>query len=240
MVGRFFALSFGFWAVLFVTAPALSDQTYSVDGKDSFTVGDRDLRGDIVYRGRETLTIRRAGEDLRCVARVDYLRTDQGTRSRAHALFVTLLSPSGEQQDETDDDPDYLTVLNQPFAVTLDAPTMRAVSRLIDRVAFDFRSPISGKTMHGYLSNAGTGLVAGVRAQGIVFEARGDLHGFSPGGLPLALDGQIHVRGTAWYALDSALLRALDTQLTIRGTYAGSKDPTPVTIVYRRRIRISR
>jgi hypothetical protein len=219
------------------TRPAFADEAYSVDGKDSFTVGDRDLRGDVVYRGRETLTFKRNGSGLEYTAKAEYERTDQGARSQAHALFVTLLSPSGEQHDQTDDDPDYLTVLNQPFAIVLDVPTMRAVARLTQKVAFDFRSPLSGKTLHGFLSSGGTGTIAGVRALAIVFEAEGDLKGFNAGGLAAALDGRMRVRGTAWYALDTALMLALDTQLTISGKYAGSNDPTPIAIVYRRTIR---
>jgi hypothetical protein len=237
MAGRFFALLVGFAAVLLITHPAFADETYTVDGKDSFTVGDRDLRGDVLYRGHETLAFKRNGSALEYTAKAEYERTDQGARSQAHALFVTLLTPSGEQHDQTDEDPDFLTVLNQPFAIVLDAPTMRAVARLTEKVAFDFRSPISGKTLHGFLSNGGTGTVAGVRTLAIVFEAEGDLKGFSPGGLTTALDGRMHVKGTAWYALDTALLRALDTQLTISGKYAGSNDPTTIVIVYRRTIR---
>jgi hypothetical protein len=226
----------GLAAVLCLAAPALADQLYAVDGRDSFSVGARDVRGDIVYSGRETLSSTRASDGTRYVASVDYVRAGQGIRARAHASFISIVKPSGEQSDEFNGDPDYVAILNQPFSIELDLPTMREVAGITTPAPFTFVLPITGAPATGSIRSAGAGYVAGERALGVVFEADGTVHGL-PGNLGVSLDGRIHMRGTAYYAYGSAILRSLDTQLTISGTLAGDASHKAVTIVYHRTIR---
>lgn len=226
----------GLGAVLFLTVPALADQIYAVDGRDSFSVGARDLRRDIVFSGKETLSSIRGSDGTRFVVTVEYSRAAQGNRAQAHANFISTVKPTGEQQDEVNGDPDYVSILNQPFSIELDLPTMREVARIATPAPFTFVLPITGAPLTGSIRSGGVAYVAGERALGVVFEAEGPVHGLI-GNVGVALDGRIRMRGTAYYSFDSAVLRALDTQLTISGTIAGDPDRKAVSIVYRRTIR---
>jgi hypothetical protein len=164
------------------------------------------------------------------------VRTDQGTPARAHATFVSIVKPSGEQRDEVNGDPDYVAVLNQPFSIELDLPTMRDVARLAAPVPFSFLLPIAGTPLNGSLRSSGDAFVAGERTLGVVFDAAGPVHGALTN-VGVALDGRIQMHGTAYYSYDTNTLRALDTQLTITGTLPGDAQHRPVTIIYRRKIR---
>jgi hypothetical protein len=53
----------------------------------------------------------------------------------------------------------------------------------------------------------------------------------------LTLVGTIAMRGTAYYAIDTALLLALETTVTITGNVSNRSGKDPVTIVYARTIR---
>jgi hypothetical protein len=223
-------------AVLCQALPARADHVYAVDGKDSFLVGARELRSDVVYSGKETLSSVRGTDGTRYAVTVEYFRTDQGTRARARATFVSVVKPSGEQRDEVNGDPDYVAVLNQPFSIELDLPTMRDVARLSTPVPFSFLLPMAGTPLNGSLRSTGDAFVAGERTLGVVFDAEGPVHG-PLGNVGVTLDGRIRMHGTAHYSYDSNMLRALDTQLTISGTLAGDKEHRAVTIVYRRKIR---
>jgi len=223
-------------AVLCQTIPARAEQVYSVGGKDSFTVGTRELRSDVVYSGRETLSSVHGSDGTRYAVTVEYLRTDQGTPAKARATFVSLVKASGEQHDEINGDPDYVAVLNQPFSIELDLPTMRDVARLAAPVPFSFLLPIAGTPLSGSLRSSGDAFVAGERTLGVVFEAAGPVHG-PLNNIGIALDGRIRMHGTAYYSYDTNVLRALDTELTISGTLPGDAQHRLVTIVYRRTIR---
>ena len=228
------AISLG--AVLCLSAPAVADQLYAVDGKDSFIVGSRDVRSAIVYSGKETLSSVPASGGTRFIVTVDYLRTDQGTQARAHARFVSLVKSSGEQHDEINGDPDYVSLLNQPFSIELDLPTMRDVARMTEPMPFSFVLPITGAPLNGWLRKTGDSYVAGERSLGIAFDAEGPVHG-RLGNVGIALDGRIRLHGTAYYSYDTAILRALETRLTISGSLADDRSHRPVTITYWRSIR---
>jgi hypothetical protein len=232
---RFVGSLIGLGVALIVAAPALADQSYTIDGTDSFTAGTQDLRSNVVYNGRETLSMLRRGDRTRFAVAVDYQRSGQGGPTRAHASFVSVVGPGGEQHDEVNADPDYVTVLNQPFTIILDAVTMSDLQHLKAPVPFSFILPITGSPLHGSLRNGGTALVGGVRSLGIVFDAEGPVHG-PLGRVGLSLRGRIHMHGTAYYSYGAALLRALETRLVISGRLIGSSDDRLVTIVYRRTI----
>jgi hypothetical protein len=53
----------------------------------------------------------------------------------------------------------------------------------------------------------------------------------------LTLVGTIAMRGTAYYDIDTALLLALETTVTITGNVSNRSGKDPVTIVYARTIR---
>ncbi len=218
----------------FATRESLADQMYRVEGHDTFQIGSSDLRGEIAYTGHETLAITRHGKTTHYVARVSYERKDQGATSRAQGLFASTILPSGEQHDEVNHDPDYLTVLNQPFSVQLDAGTLHDIEHLHGRVPFDFPSPITGAPLHGYLEHGSDALVDAVPAVRVNFSADGPLDGRLPDHPGMTLRGTIHMSGIAYYDRSNALLASLDATLTIAGNVANSGSNEPVKIVYRR------
>jgi hypothetical protein len=226
----FFALS----AAARADAPV---QSYAMSGADTFSAAGREVRTEITYGGTQRLTIRRDGATTHFTAEAAYDRREGGTTARAAASYSSELLPGGEQRDDGGDDPDYLTVLNQPFSIELDAPTMRDLSALRGTVPFDFPSPMTGATLHGSLRRLPDGLLAGRRVLGIAFVARGPLDGAPPDRPEMALHGTITMNGTAYYAYADALLLALDATLQIDGHILDGAQNQPVTIVYKRTIR---
>lgn len=221
-----------------LVAPAdAAEQGYLVSGHDSFIIGAGDIQSEVEYRGTQQLQIVRRGKTMRYVAKVSYERSDQGATTSASADYVLDLLPNGEQLASADHDPDYLTVLNQPFAAQLDLRTLRELRRLRARAPFDFPSPFTGSTIRGQLERLGVGMIGPHRALGVGFEAAGPMKGRLPDRPGLSLIGGIVMRGTAYYDLTSALLVALDATVTISGTVSNRASNDPVTIVYRRTIR---
>jgi hypothetical protein len=208
---------------------ARADQLYSVTGDDR--------RADIAYAGTERLSIVRQGHMRRYVAVVTYTRSDEAGKAIVHARFVQELESNGDLVDRTDADPDFLTVLNQPFAVQLDPTTMGDLRRLRGEVPFKAVSPLGGAQLVGFLRSAGSGIVGGMAAVGVRFEADGPMSGSLPEHPGATLAGRMHVDGTAYYRSRDALLLALDATLTIDGSLRGDHDASiPVRITYHRKI----
>jgi hypothetical protein len=224
-------------AVAATAAAARADQSYAVEGRDTFRAGNGEVRSETVYRGVQRLTITRTRGKTTYDARVEYDRDGEGGKQHQRASFTSTLLPSGEQKDGPGNDPDYLTVLNQPFAVQLDATTMRDLHHVKRAVPFDFPSPMTGAALHGSLRRLPDAMVGGSRAMGIAFEAKGPLHGALPDRPAMQLAGSITMKGTAYYAYGSALLLALDATLAIDGNIDDSARRAPVSIVYARSIR---
>jgi len=231
----------GFAAFLVYLGCALSvaqaDQRYRVDGRDTYQIGGHDVRSEIAYSGFGTLRIEQKGRYRKYTAHVEYDRNDQGTLARSKASFESTISDGGEQVDGRNRDPDYLTVLNQPFAVQLDAPTLRDLSRLHGTVPFDFPSPMTGAPLHGTLRHIGDAVINGIRVLGVAFDASGPLHGSLPDHPAISLAGRIRMSGTAYYTYGNALLLALDATLSIGGNLDDTGAHAPVSIVYKRTIR---
>jgi hypothetical protein len=227
---------FALLAAVASAAAARADQAYAVEGHDVFLDGNRDVRSETVYRGMQRLTITRSGRATIYSALVEYDRAGEGGRQHQRASFSSTLLPSGEQRDGPGNDPDYLTVLNQPFAVQLDAPTMRDLAHVRRAVPFDFPSPMTGATLHGTLRRLPDAMVGATRSMGIAFEAKGPLHGALPDRPAMQLAGTITMTGTAYYAYGSALLLALDATLAIEGALDDTEHRSPVSIVYTRSI----
>jgi len=212
----------------------LADQRYLISGSDRYRVGSGELNTDIAYSGKETLSVAAHGGAKRFIVRANYTRSAENGTSPGHASFSATLAPSGEQRDESNGDPNYLTVLNQPFAVQLDAQTLRDLRRLQGGIPFDFPSPVTGGTLRGLLRRGASAKVAGRQTLGVAFDARGPMRGPLPDHPKMVLSGTISMHGIAYYELDTARLLALDATLTISGKLDNAKETSPVTIVYKR------
>ncbi|GAC1534307.1 MAG: hypothetical protein NVS2B17_03150 [Candidatus Velthaea sp.] len=223
--------------IVFAMAAARAEQTYKVDGRDTYQIGEHDVRSEIAYTGTQALAIVKHKGGRRYIARVEYERNDQGTRAHAHGSFESTVAANGEQRDGANHDPDYLTVLNQPFAVQLDGPTLRDLARLRGAVPFDFPSPMTGAPLHGTLRHIGDAVINGEHVLGVAFDATGPLHGSLPDHPSMALSGQIRMSGSAYYTYSDALLLELDATLAIGGNVDDSSRRDPVTIIYKRSIK---
>jgi hypothetical protein len=226
--------------IVCVAPAARADQTYHVEGSDVFQVGGRDERSVIDYIGTQRLSIVQVGKTRKFIARAHYLRNDQGTHARVTASFESTLLPNGEQHDGPNNDPDYLTVLNQPFAVQLDAATLHDLAHLSGAVPFDFPSPMTGAPLHGTLRHIGNSNLNGQPVLGVAFDASGPLDGALPDRPGLVLAGSIRMNGTAYYTDAGALLMALDATLSISGNVTDDARRDPVEIVYKRSIKAVR
>lgn len=220
-------------------AVAQADQSYRVVGRDTYQIGGNNVRSEIAYSGHQTLSIAKAPGGRKYSAHVEYERNDQGALGRASGSFESTIASDGEQKDGANNDPDYLTVLNQPFAVQLDAATMHDLASLHGSVPFDFASPMTGAPLHGTLHHIADALINGERVLGVAFDASGPLHGRLPDHPGLALAGKIRMSGTAYYTYRTALLLALDATLAIDGNLDDATRRDAVAIVYQRSIKAS-
>jgi len=218
---------------------ARGDQAYDVSGNDTYQVGGAAEPTSIAYLGTQQLVIHGSGGELRFVAVANYTRTDQAGKARLSARFVQNMERDGTFDDESDQDPDFLTILNQPFAVQLDARTMRDVRVLRGAVPFEATSPLGGARLTGTLRPAPPGLIRGQPVIGVRFSARGPMTGTLPKHSDAQLIGSILMNGTAYYARAHALLLALDATLTIEGKLKNKDATVPVKIIYHRMIRAS-
>lgn len=212
-------------------------QRYRVTGSDSFQIGARELRNESAYDGTETLTVQKVPQGMRYTAKATYEKTDGRAVQAATATFVSLVGPDGREHDESGNDPEFLTVLNQPFNVQLDPQTLLDVRALSAPSPFTFSSSMTGTGLHGTLRRIPDGLVAGHRVVGIGFEAAGPMKGGIPEHPEITLTGKMRMTGHAYYTLRDALLLELDATLEIAGTLADESTSDPVRIIYRRTIR---
>jgi len=228
----------GLAAALVIALPAKADQRYAVSGNDRYQIGSADLQTHISYSGTQQLTVRRAGGKTQFEAEAKYVRVDESGSVPVHATFAQILTPQGELQDLTNADPDYLTVLNQPFAIELDQQTLHDLMRLNGRVPFSFPAPVMGGTLHGYLQRGTNGTVAAQPALAVDFDSTGPMSGPLPDRTAMAMRGTMRMRGTAYYALQGdPILLALQETLTISGTLQNGNRHSPVTITYDRSIK---
>ena len=216
---------------------ARGDQAYTTTGSDEFVIGSDATPNDVRYKGTQTLHITLHGKYVRYSARVKYARTELGTETDAEATYIADVLPSGDLAQAKDGDPDYLTVLNQPFAAQLDAQTLADLRHLRKPLPFEFPSPFTGSSLHGFLQHRAGGTFGKRRSIAVRFEATGTMRGSLPDRAELVLVGTIAMRGTAYYDTANALLLALDTTVTISGTVSNRAARDPVRIVYARSMR---
>jgi len=220
--------------------PANADQRYAVSGNDRYQIGQTELQTSISYSGTQRLVITKDGAHKRFTAQATYTRSDAAGRVPAQASFVQEMSPEGEFKDRMDLDPDYLTVLNQPFAVELDAATLHDLLHLRGRVPFVFPAPMTGGTLQGYLERGQTGRIGTRPVLAVNFDATGPMAGPLPDHAQMSIEGTMRMRGTAYYALrGEPLLMALNETLVISGTLHDRSMNSPVKIVYERSIKAS-
>lgn len=218
------------------------DVQYDLVGEDRYRVVATATVSTVSYAGIERLSVTRDGKGLRFDARANYVRQSLGDRSSENARFVGDLFPDGSFESHIDNDPDFLTLLNQPFAVELDPATLRDLRELRGSVPFAAGSPIAGGTeLRGFLRHASDGPIDGLPTVAVHFSAKGPMSGTLPGSTQTALGGIMALDGTAYYSLAGGLLLALRATLTIdaRIHQAHSNTSVPVEIVYRRWIRAS-
>ncbi len=228
-----------FLAVLLAAALACAraDETYGVSGEDVYRIGSAVPQTKIAYTGTQHLSVARDNNGARFVAEATYTRTDDSGKATVHARFVQQMAKDGTFEDRVDEDPDFLTILNQPFAIELDPTTMGDLQRLHGSVPFEATSPLGGARLHGYLRPAGKGRIRNVPSTGVRFSAQGPMTGSLPQHPEDSLNGTIHMDGTAYYSQRDSLLVSLDATLTIEGKLLNDNTAVPVRIVYHRTIR---
>lgn len=228
----------GLAAALLLGLPANADQRYAVSGNDKYQIGQTDLQTSIAYSGSQRLIITKDGAQRRFTAQASYTRSDAAGAVPAQASFVQVMSPQGELKDRMDLDPDYLTVLNQPFAVELDPVTLHDLLHLRGRLPFIFPAPMTGGTLQGYLERGPVGRIDSRPVLSVAFDATGPMVGPLPDHAQMSITGTMRMKGTAYYALrGESLLLALNETLTISGTLHDRAQTSPVKIVYRRSIK---
>lgn len=228
----------GLATALALAVPANADQRYTVSGNDRYRIGQADIQTSISYSGTQTLRVRRDGAQTRFTAQAHYTRSDGSGKVPAQATFVQVMTPQGELRDDADLDPDYLTVLNQPFAIQLDAPTRHDLLHLRGKVPFSFPAPMTGGLLRGYLERGNIGRVSSRPALSVDFDATGPMTGPLPDHSGMTIAGSMRMRGTAYYALrGDPILLALSETLTISGTLHSRGQDSPVTIQYVRSIK---
>ena len=184
------------------------------------------------------LTVTRNGPLMRFEVQATYTRDSDGVKQRTTARFVQELQPSGKFEDRLDQDPDFLTVLNQPFAIRLDATTLRDLRGLHAPVPFEAASPLGGSSvLRGLLRPAKGGAIYGRNTVAVAFEATGPISAPMPAHSAATMSGIMRMDGTAYYAVDTATMLALDITLTIFAHLRDSGRAEPVRIVYRRALR---
>jgi hypothetical protein len=241
MIARAVSLVALLTAFAALVLPASADQEYRTTGDDVYQVGAAPQVTHVYYDGMQRLTVERERKDVRYDAQARYIRDGGGEKSIVNARFVQLLTPSGTYEDELDEDPDFLTVLNQPFAVQLDPQTLHDLRSMRGKVPFNATSPLGGDAeLRGFLRPAPPGKVDGRPAAGVFFEAEGPMAGPLPGHSAATVKGRMRMDGTAYYALDDAMLLALRARLTIIAQLRENRQTVPVRIVYERSIRATK
>jgi len=227
-------------AFLATTGLVRADVRYDTSGEDLYRMAGNGPASRVSYAGDQRLTVTREGKLLRFEARVAYTRVGADGKAKANALFVAVSKPDGTFEDRVDDDPDFLTVLNQPFAVRLDLATLGDLRALHGSVPFAATSPLGAQAvLHGFLRHAPGGPVGGREAVAVRFDAEGAMAGPLPGYAEMLVAGTMRMDGIAYYALDDATLLALDVTLRLdaRLSQGRTSASVPVEIVYRRAIR---
>jgi hypothetical protein len=223
-----------------VPQAAAADLQYDTTGQDLYRIESAGTFTRVSYEGTERLTIVHEGTSVRFAAHASYTRQGPDGKSKGDALFVQVLQPNGSFVDRVDNDPDFLTILNQPFAIWIDGPTLRDLRAMRGRVPFSATSPLGDETLlHGFLRPGVAGPIDGSPTVAVRFEAEGPMSGPLPGYADATVSGTMRMDGTAYYALTGANLLAFSVTLTLDARLAQGRPPVsvPMRITYRRSMR---
>jgi hypothetical protein len=232
------AMLAGILLVAAFAAPARADQLYQLRGVDRYAVVGGHARYNVSLAGSQRLKIATVKGRMRFTVRAHYVRTANNNRDSVQAFFTQSMRPDGDLDDGTSYDPDYVTILNQPFAVWIDSDTRSGGDSA--RVPLTFDAPLTGGTLRGYLARAGVGIVAGRRAVSMRFDASGPMSGSDSDDPQRRIRGTVRMRGTAYYGARDGLLLALDETFSVSARLYEGSHSLPLQIVHRRFIKASK
>lgn len=124
----------------------------------------------------------------------------------------------------------------------LDTATLRDVRALRGRIPFSATSPLGGTALlRGFLRPGVNGAILGRPTVAVRFQAEGPMNGTLPGHADSTVIGTMRMDGTAYYALNDAMLLGLNVTMTIQARLRERQPPlsVPVRIIYRRWIRVA-
>jgi hypothetical protein len=230
-------------ALAAATVPVRADLYYDASGDDLYRIKTSAAVSKVSYAGSERLSVRQEGHAWIFETKAQYARSGPDGATHNDADFVQVLTPDGSFEDRLDQDPDFLTILNQPFAIRLDPATLRDLRGLHGAVPFAATSPLGAEgVLHGFLRRAPGGPVDGHPTAAVRFEAAGAMTGPIPGAGQTLVSGTMRMDGTAYYSVDTAMLMALTVTLTLDARLAQGRPwfSVPVRIVYRRSLRAAK
>ncbi len=217
---------------------ALADQRYSVSGSDRYTMGSAANSDTLSLTGDETLTIRKRGSRTEFTAQLSGTQSDGSETLPLRGSFTQVLTSSGDLRDEANADPQFATILNQPFDIEIDGQTLNDLLHSRARLMLNMPAPLTGGTLRGYLQRGAIARVGSVRALQVRFDATGPAHGRVAGDGAPTIGGTVQMHGTAYYALRGVpLLLGLDETFTMTAALHDEGRTVPVVVVHRRRFR---
>lgn len=138
--------------------------------------------------------------------------------------------------DKSENDPDTLSVANQPLPAVLRNDEVRALNALAGRTALDLPSSFTETSLAGFLEPVtprATGDLIGLR-----FMATAESSGPLPNYPNVVVDGVLTMQGTAYYARSSGVLERIESRLTFDGHIRGEDATVPVHVSYERNIHV--
>jgi hypothetical protein len=220
---------------------ASPDENYRVAGQDTLEILDTSVVSRTSYNGVDRLIISALPREGRRFAAESHFRVvSEGIARDASAHAELLMNSSNVQHLSAADDPAYLTVLTQPFAVALDSKTLHDLTSLRRPVPFHFMSGMTGGSLHGLLKYRGLAKVDGFETVSITFDAEGALTSGSRGLLPaepgVAFSGEVSTVGQAFYRSSDALLMKLVTKIVTIGSVGAGQTPLRMRVTYEREL----
>jgi hypothetical protein len=228
-------------AVLAFCLPCLSTasaaEDYHVMGRDELAILGTSVESHTTYNGTGRLVVTVLPHDVRQYSAETHFSVENpdGAGTATASAQLTVVS-ADDQRISAANDPAYLTVITQPFAVALDVKTLQDLTSLRTPVPFHFLSGMTGGDLHGLLEYRGSSKIDGFETASITFDAAGPFASTLPGEPKVPLAGQIHMTGHAFYRKSDALLMKLATTLVSTGTVGGGPEALHVRVTYEREL----
>lgn len=218
--------------------PASAELIFHLSGYDRLNVSDSNIRSFVSYDGVENVRIAHTrGEMPRMRIDAQYRVDDGKTVTAATAHAGGVITADGGGDPPVAQDPAYLTLLTQPFAIVLDPQTLLDVDHLLTPLPFQSNSPLTGSQLHGTLTKGKPGTVAGFPVAVLQFRAEGPIHGSLPYNESVRLAGTVHMDGIACYRRADGLLLSLVTIVHVAGRVGDTGSGAPIEFTYQRSIR---